>query len=454
MAKKSTPQSFINKDGAATAHKGKEVNSDGWMNLLASMGNKKDRRTNASFGAGQLLSYTDLTHIYRYNGLGRKIIDLPAYEMTREWIEIENDPENIGLNELKRLNAKQAFRDFVKWGKLFGGAIIVMGIDDGNGLEAPVNTKGIRRVNWLRVYDRHQVTWTTADINNSPESKYFGEPEFYTVSAYSSGNIFRVHRSRILMHYGTDVPERERVTNNGWGDSVLQSVYDDLRDYGITKSSAVNVMQDFIQTLLQIDNLAEYIAADKENIIKKRLDIIDLSRSVNNTILLDKGEDFSKQASTVTGIDTLIREFAVSVAAVTGIPFTKLFGVSPGGLNATGESDIRNFYDSIKSAQEDEMLPCLEKLMEYIMLSRDSGYKGAINEDAKICFVPLWQLSDKEDAEYKYRIAQTDEIYVRNAVLSPEEIAINRFGEGGFNPDTVIENGNRNVTVTPDEQEQ
>lgn len=235
------------------------------------------------------------------------------------------------------------------------------------------------------------------------------------------------------------MPERSRTQNNGWGDSALQAVYEELRDYGIIKASSVNIVQDFVQTILSIDNLTSLLAApDGDALVKKRLDLLDLSRSVMNTILLDSGESYTKQSSTVTGLDSLIGQFALALSAVTGIPVTKLFGQAPAGLNATGESDIRNFYDEIKSQQEDVLLPMLTRLHTLIMLSRDDAYKGKINADAKIVFNPLWQMTDQQEADWKYKIAQTDELYIKNAVLSPEEVAIARFANG-FSSDMEID---------------
>lgn len=426
------------------------INSDGWKNLLTSLGAKKDRTTNTTHGTGAILGQTDFENLYRFTGFAKKVIDIPAYEMTREWIAIENDTDNLGEKALAKLKAKTALRDCIKWGNLYGGAICIIGIDDGNGLDQPVNESGIRNVAWLRVYDRYQVTWTTADINKDPDSAFFGEPEFYTVQAYTTGTSFRVHASRVLRYDGADIPDRARTRNNGWGDSFLQAVYDELRHYGVVNQSVVSIVEDFVQTILNIDNLTHMIANGEEEVVKKRMDILDMSRSVNNTILLDGEEKYTKQASTVTGLDALMAQFALALSGVTGIPVTKLFGQAPAGLNATGESDIRNFYDDIKSKQEEVLLPMLQTLHRYIMLSRDMGYKGTINKDANIVFNPLWQLTDQQDADWKYKIAQTDEIYVRNAVLSPEEVAVSRF-ENGFNPDTTIDLGKRSIEPDADE---
>lgn len=429
------------------------INGDGWKNLFTSLGGKKDRTTNTTHGTGELLSQIDFENLYRFTGFAKKVIDIPAYEMTREWIEIENDTDNLGRAAMTKIKAKTAFRDCIKWGNLYGGAIIIMGIDDGNSLEQPVNEAGIRNVAWLRVYDRYQVTWTTADINKNPESAYFGEPEYYNIQAYTTGVPFRVHASRILRYDGADTPDRTRAQNNGWGDSFLQAVYDELRNYGVVNQSVVSIIEDFVQTILNIENLTHMIANGEEDIVKKRLDILDMSRSVNNTILLDSDEKFSKQSSSVSGLSDLMGQFALALSGVTGIPVTKLFGQAPAGLNATGESDIRNFYDDIKSKQEEVLLPMLQTLHRYIMLSRDMGYRGKIKADTNIVFNPLWQLTDQQDADWKYKIAQTDEIYVRSAVLSPMEVAVSRF-ENGYSPDTKIDLGSRAIEPDADEPEQ
>lgn len=460
MAKSTSKNSFVSGPGVVRVD-GKEIalgggaqlREDGWLNLLAGMGGGKDRRTNTTHKAGPYLGEAELESLYRFSGFAKKVVDIPAYEMTREWIAIENDDDNAGLQKLAELDAKNIFRDVIKWGNLFGGALVIMGIDDGGDLETPLNESGIRDVSFLRVYDRFQISWTSSDINGNPESRLYGLPEFYTVNAYSTGNSFRVHASRVLRHNGSDVPERSRVKNQGWGDSVLQAVYEELRDYGIIKASSVSIVQDFVQTILQIENLTQLLSQEGgDALVKKRLDLIDLSRSVMNTILLDAGEQYTKQASTVTGLDALIGQFALALSAVTGIPVTKLFGQAPAGLNATGESDIRNFYDEMKSQQEDVLLPMLEQLFYLIQISKDGPYKGKVNPEAAIVFNPLWQMDDKQEAEWKKTIAQTDEIYIKNGVLAPEEIAVSRFANG-FSSEIEIDISQRKEPETEPENE-
>lgn len=431
----------------------KFFNLDGWTNILTGMGKGKSRQGNTTFQSGDFLPYTTLEELYRTSAFARKIVSLPAFEMTREWITIENDAENLCEKALKKLKAKTHLHDCIKWGNLYGGALVIIGIDDGGMLDQPVNEAGIREVSWLRVYDRHQAWWTESDINKNPESENYGEPEFYTINAYRTATPFRVHASRVLRYEGGDVPERVAVRNQGWGDSILQPVYEEMKNCGIISDSVVSIMQDFVQTIINIDNLQEMLSTDEgEKMVKKRLDILDLSRSVNNTVLLDGEEKFSKQSSTVTGIDAIMTQFWQLLSGATWIPATKLLGTAPAGLNATGESDIRNFYDVIKSKQERDLLPMLEKLIYYIMLSREGGFKGVIDEDLEVQFTPLWQMTDMQKAEWKHKVAQTDDIYVKAGVLGPNEVAANRF-ENGFSTETEIDLNDRPIAPDPDEPE-
>jgi phage-related protein (TIGR01555 family) len=87
------------------------------------------------------------------------------------------------------------------------------------------------------------------------------------------------------------------------------------------------------------------------------------------------------------------------VAAAAEMPVTILFGRSPAGLNATGESDIRAWYDTVVDAQTDQLKPALERLLKLIFAAKDSPTSGAIPERWTIEFNPLWQPTEKEQAE-------------------------------------------------------
>jgi hypothetical protein len=105
---------------------------------------------------------------------------------------------------------------------------------------------------------------------------------------------------------------------------------------------------------------------------------------------------------------------------------TRLFGQSPAGLTATGESDIRNYYDRISADQESRIRPGMERLLEAVIRST----LGHMPKDVAITFKPLWQMSDKERSEIEYANAQRDQIYLLQGVI-PEHTVTARLVETG-----------------------
>lgn len=184
--------------------------------------------------------------------------------------------------------------------------------------------------------------------------------------------------------------------------------------------------------------------------MRKRLNLIDLSRSVSNTILLDGLEQYSKQASTIGGYPDLVKEYRLALSGASGFPMTKLFGDTASGLNSNGDNDVRNFYDRLKSEQDDRLRAPCERIAKLIMLSENSGFRG-VDKNVKIQFNPLWQMTDTQEAEWKNKIAQTDKIYIETGVLSAENVAKSRFGNG-YNSDTTLDDTEADFEK-PDEED-
>ena len=388
---------------------------DGWANLLSGFGTSHDagryNTVTSSIGINQSLA----DRLYRADGIGRRIIDIPAEDMTREWVEVKGDDGAERIKQLADIKAKPKVNQALRWSGLYGGAVIVMGIDDGGVLDQPVNENRVRGLTFLRVYDRWRVNWSSTDLYSDSKSEKYGEPEFVTINPLTGGS-FRVHESRILWFDGEDVPDQIRVNNNGWGDSRLQPVFDGLGRYAEAMGGASNIIRDFVTPVLGMKNLSDMIAGGQEAVVKSRLDILGLSQSMLNIRLIDADlETYTKQSSTCTGIDDLFEEFKHYLCALCGIPQTKLFGRSPGGENATGESDIRNWYDTISAEQETKMLPAVQRLVYLLDLAA-----GGEPENREVVCKPLWQPSSVEKAETLSKVAPALVSLVDYAIISGE----------------------------------
>ena len=112
-----------------------------------------------------------------------------------------------------------------------------------------------------------------------------------------------------------------------------------------------------------------------------------MNAMMNNSSLQIIGEkdEYESHQYTFAGLGEVYDRFMMDVAGAAEIPVTKLFGRSPAGMNATGESDMQNYYDTIEERQESELRPIYDKLLPIMMLS----CFGAIPDDFDFAFNPV-----------------------------------------------------------------
>ena len=409
------------------------VKGDGWRNVLLNLGQTSGNPMHRTdYAPTARVDQKTAENVYRGDGLGRRVVDVLVDDAIREWIESSAEL----LAEFKRLGAKQEISDAAKWARLYGGAVLVALVDDGGDFDQPVNMNRVRAVRQLRAYDRHRVTWSSADIDQDPLSGNFGKPLFYRVSP-PHGVPYRVHHSRAWRIDGLPLPIDARLENNGWGDSALQTVFDALRNYAMTMSASANIVRDFVQTVLGIKGLTEMLRMGEDELVAKRATIIDLTRSVANTIFTDAdGETYSKQASSVAGLPELWDRFALHVSACTGIPATKLMGRSPAGMNATGDSDMRQWYDTVQAYRTDELEPMIEWLAGLIDAQSEWRTRP---ETMDWQWPSIMQPTDQEWADIKLKNAQADAIYIDRQAVDAEYLFHLRNGEGEYRPDVTYD---------------
>ena len=422
-------------------HNDNFVRSDGWMNVLTGLGVcGRDKKQNGFFRLTNIFNRSELDQMYRSDGVLRLIIDIFAQEMIRQGWELEGDVEGKIVGKLEELKVNEAMGNLIKWARLFGGAVCIMGIADGLPLDQPVDERTLRDVQWLRVFDRYQAYSRDGTFESDLNSPNYGFPNVYTINDNRTGAVFFVHYSRILRMDWNVLPPRWQNFNQGWGDPLVQTIYEELRNYSMAFSHTATMMEDFVNGILKVPNLTAIMASQcGDQDVLRRLNILNLSKSTTNTMILDGDETYEKLTTNVTGIAELIDRFMQALSAVAKVPCTLLFGRSPAGMNATGESEVRNFYDAVKQEQESKLRGCLEKLIRYIMISKDGPFNGNEPEDWSLQFVPLWQNTEEQDALTRRSVAETDAIYIDRGVLTPEEVAVSRFGGNKWSMNTEID---------------
>ena len=186
-----------------------------------------------------------------------------------------------------------------------------------------------------------------------------------------------------------------------------------------------------VQPIYKMKNLASLLAAEGgDEIVMKRLEIIDLARGILNSIAIDSdGEDWDFKSIPFSGVKDVIDTTCNMLSAVTNIPQTILFGRSPAGENSTGDSDFENYYNYIERIQKLMLKKNVRTLLD--ILFKAGRANGEIQEepDYKLTFNPLWSLSDTEQANVdKVRAdielvkAQTAQAYVQMQAMDPSEV--------------------------------
>lgn len=417
------------KTKSKTTSKTDGVRSDGWSNLNTGRGTTADQRAATHFKGVAKKTMNELASLYEFSGLARKIVDAPVDDMTRNWFTIQGDDDDAITQRMEELMCQKKVNSAGKMARLFGGSIILMGIKDGKDLQDPVNENTIKEVTSLTVFDRREVEPRTDSLYDDLGEPHFGEPQLYDIFPVTGAESTVVHESRLMIFEGDELPRTEWQSNGYWHSPIFRTIYENLRQTGAVFDSAEFIVEDFVQTIIQIENIMQLMRTKKgEALIKKRMDLLDKTRSSMNVLFMGTNETYAKHTATVSGLELLLDRFMMMLSAVCGIPVTRLFGRSPAGQNATGESDMRNYYDEIRSEQRNTMTPTISRLIQYLFMAQ-----GNEPEQWKIEYKPLQEPTPKEQAELYDMNAKGDAANVQNGIADPEELERFRFGGDQYN---------------------
>jgi hypothetical protein len=369
----------------------------------------------------------------------------------------DDEPQRICEDveaKMEELGAIEAVTRALQYERAYGGAVILLGINDGKGsLTTPLDEENIKDITWLNVFsggkNGEAIAW---DYYNDPKSAKFGQPEIYRIRNHLPSNRgnrkpliaeFDVHESRLLVFPGTEVSRRVRMRNQGWGDSIFVRLDEAMSQYSQTWGGVANLMAQLHIDVLKMSGLAVGLAADKSSrgskTLMNRANTINQTKGIARMLVIDAEEEFLRETASLSGVHDVLREFAVRLAAAADMPVTLLMGTSPGGMNATGESDIRFFYDRIGARQKRHLLPLLKRLYKLVMLAKEGPCDGIEPEMWNIKFNPLRQLSELEQAELRKMVAETDKVYIDAGVLSAEEVAASAYGGSEWSMERTID---------------
>jgi len=399
---------------------------DNFQNFYANVGfGTLNPMSGSTYGFNPLSrNRTLLEWMYRGSWLVRKVIDCPAEDMTREGVNIESDMEPDAIDALTQywtnLQIWERISDTLKWSRLYGGCLAVIMID-GQRMEDPlrIGTVSTNQFQGLLVLDRWQVYPHVESLVKTFGAD-FGLPEYYEVVADArSVPRMKIHHSRCIRFDGIRLPYWQKMAENEWGLSVIEPMWDRMIAFDSATSGAAQLVYKAHLRVLKLQQFRQIMAQSGGPAFQGLANMIKTIRAMQTNeglTCIDADDDFVVNQYAFSGLSDMLIQFAQQVSGAADVPMTRMFSQSPAGMNATGESDLRNYYDGIKSAQETRLRRILKVLFD---LTHRSLFGKPLPNGFNFTFKPLWQLTEESKAQIATQIATAVEGLFQTGIFTP-----------------------------------
>lgn len=372
-------------------------------------------------------NYQLLTSLYRDNWIMQNIVATIPNDIIRKWYEIRSGIAPESLDQMAKLERQTQIRKKLLlgmyWGRLYGGAVGVILIKGQDDMSQPLDLDAVMPGSFLglQILDRWSGVYPESELVTDPSDQDFGLPAYYTVRDEASGQfVAKVHHSRVIRFIGRELPWQEQVTELYWGESEIEAIYNEIvkRDNvsgniaALTFRANINYMEsDGLDQLLGTAN------TEMQRRFWNTMQAQAIMESNFGTRIINKGDAVHNTQYTFTGLSDVYDRVMMDVAGAARTPVTKLFGRSPAGLNATGESDMQNYYDYIDGLRETEFRSIIERLLPVMAISA----WGIVPDDLDIDFPPMWTPDAKEIAEIGERKTSAVVAAYQNDLLDASE---------------------------------
>jgi len=385
--------------------------ADGYSNAAAFLGADSPLFASGTFLRSGLTANTELlTTTYREFWIATKIIDTPAEDVVRAWYTLTGDFPQEDLADLKRLEARHDVKgelmDAISSARLYGGSLALMVIRGEAGkLEKPLDPDRLPPdcFQGLLVLDRAQIT-PSMELETNLDDPDYGLPMYYTVDVEDGSGPMKIHHSRVLRFVGRRLPRSETVRENYWGASELEHLWEELQKRSATAANIAQLVFQANITTLKMGDFGDRLGMGTKETQESLRNLIaeeNRFRTSYGLQLLSKEDSMENLTYSFGGLAEVYEAFMMDIAGAAEIPATKLFGRSPQGMNATGEADLRNYYERISALQERMLRPALERLLPVMVIS----CWGFLPEDLGFIFNPIAEEPPEKIAELTEKLS-------------------------------------------------
>lgn len=356
-------------------------------------------------------NYALLNSLYRDNWIVQNVVGIIPDDMCRKWFTLSGAVGPEYLRRLEQIQMETALRDSVneglRWGRLYGGAaglIMIRGQEDM--LDKPLDLEAVLPGAFQGLYILDRWCGITPDTGLVYDGRGRMAPEYYTISGESGTMVARVHHSRIVRFLGRELPYLERIAEMYWGESEVEALYQDVvKHNNVAANMAALTFRANVDTMevSNLDQLFSMTSGDMQRRFWNTMQAQSVVQSNFGMRLVNKGDKIENTQYTFTGLQEVHESMCLDLSGASRIPMTKLFGRSPAGMNATGESDLTNYYDYIDTLRESRLRPILQQLLPVLAMSA----WGGVPEGMDIVFPPMWTPKADEMAKIAKEKSET-----------------------------------------------
>lgn len=344
-----------------------------------------------------------------------------ATEMTRQWISFKSTGSGNRSEQLQAIEAafdqfkiRDKLKQAVEHDGFFGRGMLYidMGMPELNDTPLIINKATIRQGS-VQGFKVIEPVWTSPANYNAtdPTAKDFYQPH----SWYVMGR--QIHTSRLITLIARPLPDMLKPAYNFSGLSMTQLLEPAVNAWLRTRDSVSELVHSFSTSGVKTDMQAVLSGGNGDDILH-RAQLFNQMRDNRGLMLLDKdNEEFFQFHTPLGGMESLQAQAQEQMAAPCHIPLVKLFGITPHGLNASSEGEIKVFYDYIQAMQQSLLTDPLLKILQIIQLH----LFGEIYDDITFEYYPLEQMNEQQEVNISKTKVEIGTALLQAGVISKEE---------------------------------
>lgn len=368
-----------------------------------------------------------LCGILAQNWLINKACAMPGDDAIRKGYNVvsvdgdELDPEAVKIinsyDRSFRLNWNM--REFIRKGRIFGIRIAMFKVQstDPQYYEKPFNIDGITAGSYKGIVQVDPY-WTAPMLDGAassqPDTLHFYEPTWWII------NGKKVHRSHLIIFRHAEPVDVLKPQYIYGGVPLTQQLMERVYAAERVSNEAPQLAMSKRTTVWLTD--MEAVMSDSNAAIG-RLQQWAAYRDNYGVKLGDKeGDEFSQFDTSLADFDSLIMTQYQLVAAIAGVPATKLIGTTPKGFNSTGEYEEASYHELLESIQTHDLSPLAERHHALVIKSYVEPQLGKKMEiETALNWLPLDTPTAQELAATNLAKAQAGQVLITSGAISSED---------------------------------